>query len=67
MKSKEIDFYIKNFVQVRRLNDEDTKNSHDWRWIKTETIKFDDSDDICLELEQYVLDMLLQQVVDELY
>ncbi|KAK1365520.1 VARLMGL domain-containing protein [Heracleum sosnowskyi] len=67
MKSKEIDFlYMKNFFEVCRLNEEDTKNSHDWRWIKTETVKFEDSEDICLDFEQHILDMLLQQVVDEL-
>lgn len=58
--------YIKNFVEVCRLNEEDTKNSHDWRCIETDTIKFEDSADICLNFEQYILDMLLQQVVDEL-
>ncbi|KAL8120114.1 uncharacterized protein LOC141724613 [Apium graveolens] len=66
MKSKEINFYIKNFVHICRLNEEDTESSHDWGWITTETIKFDDLEDICLDFEQHILDMLLQQVVDEL-
>lgn len=66
MKSKEMDFYIKNLVEVCRLNEEDTKNCDDWGWIETKTIKFEDSEDICLDFEQHILDMLLQQVVDEL-
>lgn len=61
-----IDFYIKNFVQVCRLNEEDTKNSHDWQWINSVTKKFEDSEDVCLDFEQHILDLLLEQVMDEL-
>ncbi|KAL1808131.1 hypothetical protein ACET3Z_025121 [Daucus carota] len=66
VKSKVMNFYIKNLAEVCRLNEEDAESCHDWKWIKPESLKFDDSGDICLEFEQCILDTLLQQLVDEL-
>lgn len=66
MKCKEVEFYVKNFVEVCRLNEEDTQSSNNWPWIKSKVIEIDDCEDICLDTEQHVLDMLLQQLVDEL-